>query len=168
MIDGTGTPIGSALRLEGLPPPRALTAASNHVLIVCADRLHVFDPESGREVQALGLGEGVERRALLAGGRGFAAVAGPHVAWAVLPVPQRRRTRELLARGEATAALVLAAEAAAAGEVWAQEAHAEAGLLLLHGGWTYGFLNMLSSFFLYVLLCFLSAFSFSCFLQFKT
>jgi hypothetical protein len=59
LIDASGSPVGSALRLDGLATPRALAASGTYVLAACEDAIHVFDCQSGGEVQLLEYGPGM-------------------------------------------------------------------------------------------------------------
>ena len=62
LVDPSGTPVGSALRLEGLATPRALATSGSYVLAACEDGIHVFDcgpAGGGGEVQQLSYGGGL-------------------------------------------------------------------------------------------------------------
>jgi hypothetical protein len=141
LVDGRGEPVGAPLPLVGLPPVKALAAAAGFAIAVCEGGAYVLDPSAGGGVvqflavggagapgafaAAAGGGGGADGLAVVAGARGLAALA---------PRPPAARARELLARGDFAGAAALEAAAAAAGEPWADEAAAQAALLLLGEG----------------------------------
>jgi hypothetical protein len=150
IVDAAGNPVGSALRLEGLgATPRALAASGAFLLLVREAGIHVFERESGAEVQRLGFGPtlrpapGQPLHAAAAaavtaasgggGGGGCVAVAGRRLVWLCLPVLPADQARELLGQRDYAAALELIEQGLRQGAAWAQVAAAQAALLLLHG-----------------------------------
>lgn len=155
VVDAAGSPVGSTLRLESLgATPRALAASGAFLLVVSEAAIHVFDRDSGAEVQRLGFGPGLrpapgQRLHAAAadgadgssadggeagGGRvGCVVVAGRRLAWLCLPVSPADQARELLGQREYEAALELVEQGLRRGSPWAQVAAAQAALLLLHG-----------------------------------
>ncbi len=160
VVDAAGNPVGSALPLESLgATPRALAASGAFLLVVSEAGIHVFDRESGSEVQRLGFGptlrplpgqplyaataegaaagpagSGSGSGAVVWGGGGGVAVAGRRLVWLCLPVSAADQTRELLSQRHLEAALELIEGGLRQGAPWAQAAAAQAALLLLHGG----------------------------------
>ncbi|KAL4433059.1 hypothetical protein ABPG77_006486 [Micractinium sp. CCAP 211/92] len=155
IIDAGGSPVGSALRLEGLgATPRALSASGAFFLLVSEAGIHVFDRQSGGEVQRLAFSQdlrplpGQPLYASAAGdgapppvaaraasglrAAGCVAVAGRRIVWLCLPVSPADQARELLGRGDFGSALELIEAGLAQGASWAQAAAAQAALLLLH------------------------------------
>jgi hypothetical protein len=141
VVDAGGEPVGNPLSLEGLPPVRALGAGAGFVVAACEDGMHVFDPGTGARAQSLPYGADASpapgQPIFAASGGGPAAgcvvVAGRHKVWALVPLPPVRQARELLQRRDYAAAAELAGEAAGRGEAWAEEAYAQAALLLVSG-----------------------------------
>lgn len=156
IIDAGGSPVGSALRLEGLgATPRALSASGAFFLLVSEAGIHVFDRQSGGEVQRLAFSQdlrplpGQPLYASAAGdgapppvaaraasglrAAGCVAVAGRRIVWLCLPVSPADQARELLGRGDFGSALEQIEAGLAQGASWAQAAAAQAALLLLHG-----------------------------------
>ena len=159
VVDASGNPVGSALPLESLgATPRALAASGAFLLVVSEAGIHVFDRESGSEVQRLGFGptlrplpgqplyaataEGAAAgpagsgsgSSAAAWGGGGVAVAGRRLVWLCLPVSAADQARELLSQRDFEAALELIEGGLRQGAPWAQAAAAQAALLLLHGG----------------------------------
>ena len=149
VVDAGGNPVGSALRLEALgAPPRALAASAPFLLVASEAGIHVFDRDSGAEVQRLGFGPGLHplpgqplhaaaaagaAPGAGAGAGGCVVVAGRRLVWLCSPVPPADQARELLAQGDYAAALELIQAGLRQGAAWAQVAAAQAALLLLHG-----------------------------------
>ena len=149
VVDAGGNPVGSALRLEGLgATPRALAASGPFLLVASEAGIHVFDRDSGSEVQRLAFAPelrpqpGQPLYAVAGGGSGgggsggggeCVAVAGRRLVWLCLPVPPEDQARELLARGDHEAAAPLIEAGLQQGAGWAQVAAAQAALLLLQG-----------------------------------
>ncbi|GAB4818896.1 hypothetical protein N2152v2_005942 [Parachlorella kessleri] len=138
LVDGSGSPAGSALRLDGLATPRALAASGPYLLAACEDAIHVFDCAEGGEVQVLEYGAGLRP---LPGQLMFGAdnpsgscvlLAGRAVVWACLPVSSEEQAREVLRRRDYGRALALIEQGLAQGEGWAEVASAQAALCLLH------------------------------------
>ncbi|PRW44437.1 transforming growth factor-beta receptor-associated 1 isoform X1 [Chlorella sorokiniana] len=158
VVDAAGNPVGSALPLETLgATPRALAASGAFLLVVSEGGIHVFDRESGSEVQRLGFGPTLRplpgqplyaataedaaagadgaaagSGAALWGGGGGVAVAGRRLVWLCLPVSAADQTRELLSQRDYETALDLIEGGLRQGAPWAQIAAAQAALLLLH------------------------------------
>lgn len=142
VVDAAGNPVGSALPLESLgATPRALAAAGPFLLVVSEAGIHVFDRDSGSEVQRLGFAPGLHplpgqplyAAAAASGAAGCVAVAGRRIVWLCQPVPAADQAWELLGQHEYEAALELVEGGLQRGEAWAQVAAAQAALLLLHG-----------------------------------
>lgn len=161
MVDAAGNPVGSALPLESLgATPRALAASGTFLLVVSEAGIHVFDRESGGEVQRLEFGPALRPlpgqplyaaaaegdvapvggggHAAVGGGSGGVAVAGRRIVWLCLPVSAANQARELLSQRDYGAALELIEGGLRQGAPWGQVAAAQAALLLLHGGWVAG------------------------------
>lgn len=160
VVDAAGNPVGSALPLESLgATPRALAASGAFLLVVSEGGIHIFDRESGSEVQRLAFGPSLrplpgqplyaatadgEAAGPAAGSGGGAAawgstagavaVAGRRLVWLCLPVSAADQTRELLSQRDHEAALELIEGGLLQVAPWAQVAAAQAALLLLHGG----------------------------------
>ncbi|KAL4428207.1 hypothetical protein ABPG75_002296 [Micractinium tetrahymenae] len=154
IVDAGGSPVGSAVRLEGLgATPRALAASGPFLLLVSEAGIHVFDRQSGGEVQrlafspdlrplpgqplyAVAAGDGAPQPAAAAASSssaaGGVAVAGRRIVWLCLPVSPADQARELLGKGDFDAALELIEAGLAQGAAWAQAGAAQAALLLLH------------------------------------
>ncbi len=159
-MDAVGNPVGSELRLESLgATPRALAASGAFLLVVSEAGIHVFNRDSGAEVQRLGFGpdlrpapgqmlhaaaaDGAPNGSVGAGGSGngvggsgragCVVVAGRRLVWLCLPVSPADQARELLGQREYEAALELIEQGLSRGSPWAQVAAAQAALLLLHG-----------------------------------
>jgi hypothetical protein len=156
LVDAGGSPVGSAVRLEGLgATPRAMAASGALLLVVSEGGMHVFESDSGGEVQRLGFGPGLHpapgqplhasaaepggpAAAAAAddvgGGRpGCVAVAGRRLVWLCVPVSPADQARELLGQRQFEPALELVQRGLRRGAAWAQAAAAQAALLLLHG-----------------------------------
>lgn len=156
IVDAGGSPVGSALRLEGLgATPRALAASGPFLLLVSEAGIHVYDRRSGGEVQRLAFsqdlrplpgqplyaaaaGDGAPPPAAAAaaagpGTAGCVAVAGRRIVWLCLPVSPVDQARELLGRRDFEPALELIEAGLAQGAPWAQAGAAQAALLLLQG-----------------------------------
>lgn len=149
VVDSSGNPVGSALRLEALgAPPRALAASGAFLLVVSEAGIHVFDRDSGGEVQRLGFGHGLRplpgqplhaaaaptpAAAVGDACAGCVAVAGRRLVWLCSPVSPADQARELLAQLDYEAALELTEAGLRQGAAWAQVAAAQAALLLLQG-----------------------------------
>lgn len=156
LVDAGGSPVGSALRLEGLGgTPRALAASGPFLLLVSEAGIHVFERQHGGEVQRLAFsqdlrplpgqplyaavaGDGLPQPAAAAtasgsGAAGCVAVAGRRIVWLCLPVSPADQARQLLGSRDFEAALQLIEAGLAQGAPWAQAGAAQAALLLLQG-----------------------------------
>lgn len=156
LVDAGGSPVGSALRLEGLGgTPRALAASGPFLLLVSEAGIHVFERQHGGEVQRLAFsqdlrplpgqplyaavaGDGLPQPAAAAtasgsGAAGCVAVAGRRIVWLCLPVSPADQARQLLGSRDFEAALQQIEAGLAQGAPWAQAGAAQAALLLLQG-----------------------------------
>lgn len=141
LVDAAGSPVGSALRLEGLIGTLAVAASGTHVVVAAGCRVHVYDVHTGSEMQHLTLGNSPSAAAggwpLVAGDSpsgSYVALASGRSVWLCLPVSLEDQVRELLARHEYAGALEAMELAFRQGAPWAETACAQAALLLLQGG----------------------------------
>jgi hypothetical protein len=142
VVNAFGEPVGNPLPLESLPPVLACAEVGGYIAMVCRDGMHIFDPGIAQRVQTVAYGHGLSpapgqplRAAggCVPGSKPIALVAGRHRVWALAPLAPAEQARQLLVAGRIEEALELAAAGETQGASWAEEAHAQAALLLLHG-----------------------------------
>ena len=141
MVNAAGDPVGNPVLLQSIPRVRAIAAGDGVAAFVSEDGVRIVDPGSSKWIQGLSYGEGhrpLPGQPLRSAGGGTSSssvvvVGGRHKVWALTPVPPPDQARDLMSKRDYEGAVKLAEGGLSRGQVWAEEAFAQAALLLMEG-----------------------------------